>query len=159
MKTIQELLGLKVKQSEILVEKLNLLLANFEIFNQNLRSFHWNIKGDKFFELHEKFEELGNEAAASIDEVAERILTLGGVPLHTFSDFVKTATIKEENNIKEAVACMTITTENMAAIVRLEKAILLLAQEAEDEGTIALLTDFISKQEKTVWMLLSWFEK
>lgn len=159
MKTMKELLGLKINESEQLTEKLNQLLANYQLYYQNLRGFHWNVKGEKFFELHLKFEELYDDAVLKIDEIAERILTLGGTPLHSFSDYLKNSTIKEEQNVSDGTSCMTKTAENLATIVRLEKEILPLAQEAEDEGTITLLTDYISQQEKTVWMLASWLNK
>ena len=69
-------IGLDVKKSAELAAKLNTLLANYSIFYQNTRGYHWNIKGEKFFELHLKFEELYNDLFIKIDEVAERILTL-----------------------------------------------------------------------------------
>ena len=78
-----------------LVERLNRLLADYQIFYQNLRGLHWNVKGPQFFMLHEKYEELYNEAAETVDEVAERILMIGGQPLHTFTDYLKTAELKE----------------------------------------------------------------
>lgn len=159
MKTINELLGLKQKESTQLVNELNTLLANYQLFYQNLRGFHWNVKGEKFFELHVKFEELYNDAVVKVDEIAERILTLGGTPLHTFNDYLENANIKPAKNISNGKECMEATLENMATLVQVEKAILPLAQEAEDEGTLTLLTDYISQQEKTVWMLNAWLSQ
>ncbi len=77
-------------------EKLNVLLADYQVYYQNLRGFHWNIQGNRFFSLHEKFEELYLSTAEVIDEIAERILTLGHVPLHTFNDYVATAHLKAQ---------------------------------------------------------------
>ncbi len=159
MKTINELLGLKKQESEQLTNELNSLLANYQLFYQNLRGFHWNVKGEKFFELHLKFEELYNDAVVKVDEIAERILTLGGQPMHAFSDYLNNAEIKTAKNISNGNECMEITLENMSTLIKLEKAILPLAQEADDEGTITLLTDYISQQEKTIWMLHSWLSK
>lgn len=153
MKRISDLLGLKASEAEKLGEKLNELLANYQMFYQNLRGFHWNIKGDKFFELHAKFEELYNDAVEKIDEVAERILTLGTTPLHTFSDYLKTATIKEAKGLTGGKETVETALDNLSTIIRLERDILPLAQEAGDEGTLTLLTDYISQQEKVVWML------
>ncbi|HET7119578.1 MAG TPA: ferritin-like domain-containing protein, partial [Hanamia sp.] len=70
-------IGLDVAKSKTLAEKLNELLADYSIFYQNTRGYHWNIKGDKFFELHDKFQELYEDLFIKIDEVAERIRTLG----------------------------------------------------------------------------------
>lgn len=87
-------IGLDKSKSKILADGLNNLLADYMIFYQNTRGLHWNIKGEKFFELHLKFEELYNNLLIKVDEVAERILTLETTPLHTFEDFQKAAKIK-----------------------------------------------------------------
>ena len=83
---MENLVGIDRKKAEKLVIELNVLLADYEVFYQNLRGLHWNIKGREFFELHEKFEELYKEAFEKIDEIAERVLTLEGEPLHTYTD-------------------------------------------------------------------------
>jgi len=159
MKTMTELLGLHKEQSIELVNQLNGLLANYQLYYQNLRGFHWNVKGEKFFELHTKFEELYDDAVLKIDEIAERILTLGDTPLHTFLDYLDHSEIKPQKGISKGEDCMEHTLDNLSSIVRLERAILPLAQEAEDEGTLTLLTDYISQQEKVIWMLKSWLSK
>jgi Ferritin-like domain len=82
-------IGLDDASAKKLAEKLNVLLANYSIFYQNTRGYHWNIKGDKFFELHAKFEELYNDLLLKIDEIAERILTLGQTPPHNYTDYKK----------------------------------------------------------------------
>src|SRR6188768_1894947 len=97
MKT--NILGLPVKESELLVKELNVLLSNFQVYYQNLRGLHWNIRGKRFFELHVKFEELYNQAQLRIDEIAERVLTLGGTPLHTFDDYLKNNSLKVAKDI------------------------------------------------------------
>ena len=80
-------IGLDSNKAKVLAENLNTLLANFQLYYQNLRGIHWNIKGRAFFDLHVKFEELYNDANMKVDEIAERILTLGETPLHTFDDY------------------------------------------------------------------------
>ena len=92
-------IGLNAKKSKVLSERLNVLLANYQIFYMNTRGFHWNIKGNNFFELHMKFEELYNDSLTKIDEIAERILTLGNTPLHNYSDYLNSASIKEARHI------------------------------------------------------------
>lgn len=82
-------IGLDLAQSKQLAEKLNSLLANYQLFYINARGLHWNITGEKFFELHLKFEELYTDALLKVDEIAERILTLGHTPLHSFTDYVE----------------------------------------------------------------------
>jgi len=94
-------IGLDSKKSSQLADKLNVLLANYSIFYQNTRGYHWNIKGEKFFELHLKFEELYNDLLLKIDEVAERILTLGHTPNHKYSDYKKTSKIGESSQVSD----------------------------------------------------------
>ncbi|PRY97428.1 Dps family protein [Marinilabilia salmonicolor] len=153
MKNVNEILGLK--NTNEVNEKLNELLASFQVYYQNLRGFHWNVKGKMFFTLHNKFEELYDDAAEKVDEVAERILTLGGTPLHTFEDYLKTskiAVVKDENDGMKLVEA---TLENLSTLIKIERELLEVAEKADDEGTNALASDFISEQEKTVWMLNS----
>ncbi len=99
-------IGLHQDKAEDLAKTLNELLANYSIFYQNTRGFHWNIKGEKFFELHLKFEELYNDLLLKIDEVAERILTLGYTPEHGYSQYAKTSTIKESKKISDGVVAV-----------------------------------------------------
>jgi len=148
----QTRIGLDSSQSKQLAEQLNKLLANYQIFYINARGYHWNITGDKFFELHAKFEELYNDLLVKVDEVAERILTLGYTPLHTFSDYTETATIKEAKNISDSRKAMENILDNFTSLLLLEREILQLAGEAGDEGTSALMSDYIREQEKLVWM-------
>ena len=88
-------IGINTEKALILANRLNELLADYQLFYQNLRGLHWNIKGRKFFELHLKFEEYYDNAVIKVDEIAERILTLEGEPLHTFTDYLKISEIKE----------------------------------------------------------------
>lgn len=145
-------IGLAIDQSAILADKLNTLLANYQIFYANSRALHWNIKGEKFFELHQKFEELYLDSFEKVDEIAERILTLGHTPLHTFSDYLKNSSIKEASNISEARASVQAILDGYKTLLELERAILELAGDAGDEGTNALMSDYIREQEKSVWM-------
>ena len=92
-------IGLNQEKAESLSNQLNDLLANYQLFYMNVRGFHWNIKGNKFFELHVKFEELYNDLQIKIDEIAERVLTLESTPKHSFTDYLETSEIKSLTNI------------------------------------------------------------
>jgi starvation-inducible DNA-binding protein len=151
-------IGLDTKQSAKVAAGLNSLLADFHIYYQNLRGLHWNIRGKHFFELHVKFEELYNDALLKIDLVAERILTLGNTPLHSFSDYLKASTVKEKKNVMDAKQAVGLVLDNLKIIVALERSILPEAVKLGDEGTISMLTDFITEQEKTIWMYASWMD-
>jgi len=136
-----------------IVKNLNSLLSDYEIFYQNLRGFHWNILGKDFFVLHAKFEELYNETAETIDEIAERILTLGELPLHSYSDFLQHSQIKEAKNIREGKKAVEITVENLKLLISKKREIIKEAANNNDDGTITLLSDLLTKEEKTLWML------
>ena len=153
---MKNLIGIEVKKAEELTEELNDLLSNYQVFYQNLRGFHWIIKGKEFFELHLKFEELYNDAVIKIDEIAERILTLGGTPLHTFDQYTNLSEIKAENGITDGVKGVAIVLDNFSKLVLRERKILKLASEADDEGTVTLMSDYITQTEKTIWMLNSY---
>lgn len=152
------LIGLDIVQSSKLANELNGLLANFQVYYQNLRGLHWNIKGKNFFELHAKFEELYRDAQEKIDAIAERILTLDFVPLHTFSDYLATSRIKEGRQIFQDTEAVVLILESIKTLIDIERLALKTASELNDEGTITLLSDFIAEQEKTVWMFSSWLK-
>ena len=145
-------IGLDETQSRHLAEHLNILLADYQVFYINARGFHWNITGEKFFELHSKYEELYNDLLIKVDEVAERILTLGHTPLHTFSDYVDTSNLKEAKNISDGKQAMQSILDAFRTLIQLEREIAGYAGEANDEGTAALMSDYIREQEKLVWM-------
>ena len=151
MKTINKI-GLDVKQSKELAGKLNKLLANYSVFYQNVRGYHWNIKGEKFFELHTKFEELYNDLFIKIDEIAERILTLGYAPAYRFSDYNQTASIKESQNTTDGINDVKEILEAFKFLIAAQRDILDLSGDLNDEGTNALMSDYIREQEKLVWM-------
>lgn len=145
-------IGLEKDKSAKLAEKLNELLANYSIFYQNTRGYHWNIKGEKFFELHVKFEELYNDLILKIDEVAERILTLGHTPEHSYSAYAKTSSIKISDKVTDGVEAVKNILDSFKTIIIMQREILELSGEADDEGTNALMSDYIREQEKLVWM-------
>ena len=153
---MENLVGLERAKAVKLVEELNILLADYEIFYQNLRGLHWNIKGKEFFELHNKFEELYKDAYVKIDEIAERVLTLEGEPLHTYTDYLKNAEIKEVQNITNGPQGVEIVVDNFGTLIKKERSILAQAADAEDEGTVSLMSDYIAETEKTLWMLNSY---
>jgi starvation-inducible DNA-binding protein len=151
-------IGLDKNKSKKLAEKLNVLLANYSIFYQNTRGFHWNITGEKFFELHLKFEELYNDLFLKIDEVAERILTLGFAPEHNFSQYAKTSVIKESLKVDDGLKAVEHILASFKTVILLQREILSLSADANDEGTNALMSDYIRQQEKLVWMYSSFLK-
>lgn len=148
-------IGLNSKGAENLSDELNDLLANYSIFYQNTRGFHWNIKGDKFFELHVKFEELYNDLLLKIDEIAERILTLGFSPNHNYSTYKETSAIKESVKVSDGLMAVNSILESFKVLIMKQRHLLDVSDELQDEGTNALMSDYIREQEKLVWMYSS----
>jgi starvation-inducible DNA-binding protein len=152
-------IGLDTTKSAELADKLGELLANYSIFYQNTRGYHWNIKGEKFFELHVKFEELYDELLIKIDEVAERILTLGHAPNHKYSYYKTISSIEESNEVSDGQQAVSNILSSLKSIITLQRALLELSVDAGDEGTNALISDYIRGQEKLVWMYTSYLKK
>ena len=149
-------IGLSAEKSLALSNDLNELLANFQRYYQNLRGIHWNIKGKRFFDLHVKFEELYNDANIKVDEIAERILTLGGVPLHTYEDYIAKSKVPVGKNITKDEDAIRLIVDSLTKLLLIERKILNAAGDSDDEGTNSMMSDFITEQEKTVWMMKAW---
>jgi starvation-inducible DNA-binding protein len=158
MKKINSI-GLDTIQSKKLSDKLNELLANYSLFYQNVRGYHWNIKGQKFFELHIKFEELYSNLVLKMDEVAERILTLAHSPEHRYSKYKEVSTIKESKEVSDGFKAVDDILNSFQQIILIQRALLKLSENAEDEGTNALMSDYIREQEKLVWMYSAYLHK
>ena len=155
---MKNLIGIDKNKAKELSNNLNELLADYQLYYQNLRGMHWNIKGREFFELHVKFEEYYDDAVIKIDEIAERILTLEGEPLHSFTDYLKMSKISESKNITNGVEGIKIIISNFQVLILKEREILELAADASDEGTVSIMSDYISETEKTLWMLNSYLK-
>lgn len=152
-------IGLNSSKSKELANKLNDLLADYMVFYQNTRGLHWNIKGEKFFELHLKYEELYTNLLLKVDEIAERILTLGATPLHTFDDYKSTAKVKIVKNVADGKEGVKATLKAFETVIIKQRALLNLSADAGDEGTNALMSDYIREQEKLVWMYSAYSNK
>lgn len=152
-------IGLDTKKSEELAHLLNDLLANYSTFYQNTRGYHWNISGDKFFELHLKFEELYNDLFLKIDEVAERILTLGHTPQHQFTGYLQVSDIPETNEVNDGKKAIEQILNAFKIILTKQRHILNLSAEIHDEGTNAQMSDYIREQEKLVWMYSAYLNR
>lgn len=149
-------IGLSTEKSKELRSDLNILLANFQTYYQNLRGIHWNIKGKRFFDLHLKFEELYTDANTKVDMIAERILTLGGVPEHTFKDYIDHSNVPVGINVSRDEDAIRLIVDSLTELLLIERRILEASDSASDEGTNSMMSDFITEQEKTVWMMKAW---
>ena len=158
MKTL-DYLHLDASAANKVVEALQQLLADYQVFYTNLRGFHWNIKGHGFFVLHSKFEEMYDNAAEKVDELAERILMLGGTPENKFSEYLKVAKVKEISGITCGGEAVEHILETYSYLIGEERKVIELANEAGDDATADLMTGYLKEQEKMVWMLVAFSTK
>ncbi|WP_088077939.1 MULTISPECIES: Dps family protein [Bacillaceae] len=134
---------------------LNRHVANWNVLFVKLHNYHWYVKGVNFFKLHEKFEELYNEAAEHIDEIAERLLTLNGEPVATMKEYLEIATIKEasgEKKSEDMVRALSQDFDTLSAELNQDIEDL---EELGDEGTADMLIAVRQSVEKHNWMLRS----
>ena len=114
------------------------------------------MKGNFFFDLHVKFEENYTDSQEKVDMIAERILTLGGAPTHTFDDYIKVSSVPVGKNISNDTEAVELIVNSLAELLKIERMILDESDNADDEGTNSMMSDFITEQEKTVWMMKAW---
>jgi starvation-inducible DNA-binding protein len=152
-------IGLDTAKAKELASKLNDLLANYQVFYMNARGYHYNIRGEKFFELHLKFEELYTDLILKADEIAERILTLGETPTHAYSGYLKLSEIKEKQNVDSPKEAVSEILQSFALLLAKQRVLLSLSADANDEGTNAQMSDYIRAQEKMVWMYSAFLGK
>lgn len=151
-------IGIDNNKAKNLAEMLSDLLSNYQIFYSNVRGYHWNIKGDKFFELHVKFEELYTDLIVKIDEIAERILTLGFEPEYKYSSYLDISDIRESQETSNAKNDVQEIIDAMSILIKKQRNILDVSGDANDEGTNSLMSDYIREQEKLVWMYSSFLK-
>ncbi|WP_271783800.1 Dps family protein [Aquimarina algiphila] len=149
-------LNMNEKKLLPVVLELNILLADYNIYYQKLRGFHWNILGKNFFDLHNKFEELYNDAKIKIDEIAERILTLQHHPVSQFKEYIKMATVEEIIPLIKDTEMVEELLRDHKKILAQMRIILMHAEEVTDEGTIDMIGAYIGELEKSSWMLNAW---
>jgi starvation-inducible DNA-binding protein len=152
-------LNLEKEKTSKTVFELNILLADYHLYYQKLRNFHWNILGNNFFTLHEKFENMYNDAKVKIDEIAERILTLRMQPTSNYSTYLKISNLEESSSSLKDKEMITALLSDHALLLNQMRTIIKVAEEAKDEGTIDLIGGYIKDLEKDSWMLDAWQKK
>lgn len=145
-------------KAQVIAENLDVILASYQVYCQKIRAFHWNIQGKNFFELHMKFEDLYKNITVKVDEIAERILTLGYFPSSNFKDYLKASVIKEAESFlleREMIEELLI---DMNQLLKMEKACIKIATENQDDGTVEILRSYIAYKEKVCWMFFTWLK-
>ncbi len=150
--TLENHLKLDDKAMKNLAGNMNDLLSDYHVFYQNVRGFHWNVKGENFFDLHVKFEELYSKLYQNIDDLAERVVTIGFKPLHAYSDYLKNSIHKEITNVSKGDECVKHVIESLGVLVQSHRKVANEAEEAGDIATADLLTAFVGDLEKRMWM-------
>ncbi|GED59324.1 Dps family protein [Brevibacillus formosus] len=141
-----------------LYSALNKQVANWTVLYTKLHNFHWNVKGPHFFTLHAKFEELYNEAAANLDSLAERVLSIGGKPVATLAACLNTASITEAQGSETAEEMVETIARDFSILVDELKLAMETADQADDEATADMLLGIRSSLEKHIWMLKSFLQ-
>lgn len=151
----------QIRQIDIIniTDNLNQLLANYHIHYQKLRNFHWTVHGKSFFELHRQFEEMYNEIKVQIDEIAERILILGTLPIGTLQAYLKNSTIKEVVQPLSPQEMVGELIKDMDTLTGIMREGINTASEAGDEGTVDMLSGYLKNIEKSQWMLRAYLKK
>jgi starvation-inducible DNA-binding protein len=149
-------IGLELDAVQATINSLNGLLADHQVYYTNLRGLHWDIKGDKFFELHELYEEYYNHEASVIDEVAERIAKLGGHPENRFSEYLKISDIREINGVSDWEAGLSHIVSSLKTLLEKYRNLFKQANGASDAGTASLAIKQISNIETNLWKLTAY---
>lgn len=132
---------------------LKALLADSYTLYLQTHNFHWNVTGPQFRELHLMFEEHYNELAVAVDDIAERIRTLGVAAPGTYKSFAELSSIAEVEGVPAAGAMVEILNKGHEQVVKTCRKVLATAQEAADESSASLVSDRMRIHEKTAWML------
>lgn len=146
-------IGIAAEDRLAIADGLKRLLADSYTLYLQTHNFHWNVTGPQFRELHLMFEEHYTELATAVDDIAERIRTLGVVAPGTYKAFAELSNIQEVEGVPEAAMMVDILTRSHEQVVKTARDVLKLAQGGEDESTAALVSDRMRIHEKTAWML------
>ncbi|MDO4712015.1 MAG: DNA starvation/stationary phase protection protein [Peptostreptococcaceae bacterium] len=140
--------------NEKLQAKVNEYLSNQQVMYIKLHNLHWYVKGHGFFTLHAKLEELYDQTADIIDEVAERLLAIGGRPVGSMKRALELSTVKElSDELISSEDTVKVLISDVEYWVKDTKALVDLAEEAGDVGTADLFNGYLSEYQKLLWML------
>ena len=150
--TVRSTHALQGEQAIHMSSLLNKLLSNYRISYLNVHGFHWLLRGDLFFNIHTVLEDLYKEQIEQIDAVAERLLSVGLTPVHTYEEILSLATIAEEKDITDAKEIGTKVLSNLHELRNTSSEVLEYSQEIGDVGTSNKMEDDIEQLEKKIWM-------
>ncbi|RAO99875.1 hypothetical protein PW5551_01150 [Petrotoga sp. 9PW.55.5.1] len=147
-------IGLNEKAREEISKSLNSYLSNLQVLHAKLHNLHWNVEGQNFFKIHEKLEEFYDTTSEQIDEVAERILSLGYRPLVKLNEYANNSNLKEiESKAYDGLEALEIVLEDFYTLINETRNLIKLAQEHSDESTADMLIGYLKEYEKNSWMI------
>ena len=146
-------IGINEQDRITIAEGLKRVLADSYTLYLQTHNFHWNVTGPRFRDLHLMFEEHYTELAVAVDDIAERIRTLGIAAPGTYKAFAELSSIDEVEGVPSATEMVEILTDGHEQVVKTCRAVLKIAQGANDESSVALVSDRMRIHEKTAWML------
>ncbi|RCW48351.1 Dps family protein [Paenibacillus prosopidis] len=141
-----------------LQEVLNKQIANLNVMYTKLHNYHWYVKGHQFFTLHLKFEELYNEVALHIDDLAERLLAIKGLPMARMVDYLNYSSVKEATGTENADQMVTTIAQDFSIMIVELRGGMALSESLNDDTTADMLLAIHTSLEKHVWMLNSFLE-
>ncbi len=145
-------IGISRVTAEKLSEKLNIILASYQVFSMNVKGFHWKVQGTEFFDIHEQMDGLFQDTLRKMDALAERILTLGGNPVHNHLRHIQLSEVQETKEITGAKLMVDIVIDQLRILLRQHRDVCYLAHQYEDYGTFNMSSEFIANHEKQIWM-------
>ncbi|MBW4081379.1 Dps family protein [Paenibacillus sp. S150] len=143
----------QIKNQTELHAALNRQTANWTLLGVKLHHYHWYVSGTQFFSLHAKFEELYTEAATYVDDLAERLLAIGGQPASTMTQYLALSELKEAIGGETAQEMVTQLIKDFAVVAEELKSTISAAEELSDQPTADLLIGIRNSVEKSAWML------
>ena len=146
-------IGIAPEHRAEIAQGLKHLLADSYTLYLLTHNFHWNVTGPQFRELHLLFEEHYTELAVAVDDIAERIRTLGVAAPGTYKQFAELSSIAEVDGVPSAPDMVEILTASHEQVIRTCRDVLKKAQAGNDESSVALISDRMRIHEKTAWML------
>jgi starvation-inducible DNA-binding protein len=141
-----------------IAERASKLLADSYTVYLKTHNFHWNVKGPMFSTLHTLFETQYTELALAVDEIAERIRSVGFPAPGTYRQFQKLTTIKEPDGVPAALDMIRELADDQITVAETARALIGAAEEAGDQATADLATRRVDVHEKNAWMLRSHLE-
>lgn len=152
-------LGFSSMDTAEMVTTMNKLIANYHVFYQKLRNYHWNVTGPDFFDLHDKFEALYTAAVADIDNIAERIRVFGATPMSTLKEYLEVAEIIETPERLTAIEMAREVLKDMEILDSFMLEVVDAAGGVGDAATTDMMNGMMRELEKEHWMLTSWLNE